>query len=422
MPGAWQRFRRRIAAFLEKRSPPPIQQRFAGFRAVCAANDEFLRLLSELMELRSSPQPLSLETVRAGHESLCASARTMAQALRDMSEGRYADFVQRCEELLCQTLSPSARASPDQQHPWMMGPDHPDALRPEVVGGKAANLSRLVAVAEVEVPPFFIITASAYRHFMHSTGLHDRAVDLLQSSAATGLSRVRCEALGRDVRASAMPTELAGALRAEYQRLARSGRAPHGVAVRSSAVMEDSDASFAGQFDTVLGVVGENLLGAYQQVIASRFGYEAVHYARSSGYGDEDMAMPVVVMAMVQPVASGVAYSLAPERDDAVLVSAVRGLAQAAMDGRVSPERFLVSRTPPHNVLERVAGSDGLVLRCDAGGGLVEEQAPHPPTGQAALTDGLARRVARTALRLESNFGSPQDVEQTSPRIRSRSG
>jgi pyruvate,water dikinase len=411
MPGVWQRLRGRVAALLVPRAPLPIRQRFAGFRAVCAANDEFLRTLSGLMELRSSPQPLVLETVRAGHASLCASARTMARALLEMSGGRYADFVQRCDELAHQSLPPSGRAASDPQPPWVIWPDNPDALRADIAGGKAADLSRLTGVPEVRMPPFFIITAAAYRHLMHTAGLQGRALELLKISPGHGLSRAHCEAVCRDVRASAMPADLGDVLRAAYRRLVGFGRAPHGVAVRSSAVMEDSDASFAGQFDTVLGVRGDNLLAAYQQVVASRFAYEAVHYARRSGYGDEDLAMPVVVMAMVQPAASGVAHSQAPERDDAILVTAVRGLAQAAMDGRVTPDRLLVSRRPPHAVLERVAGADGIVLRCGARGGLVEELAPHPPSGQPAIADDLARGVAKMALRLEWHLGGPQEVE-----------
>ena len=187
--------------------------------------------------------------------------------------------------------------------------------------------------------------------------------------------------------------------------------------MRSSATIEDSEVSFAGQFETVLAVRPDRIEDAYRRVLASKYRFEAQEYARLSGLLDEEVAMPVLVMAMVPAVASGVAYSEAPDRPDAVLITGVAGLAAPLVEGRVQPDRFLVGRAEPWEILEKETGRQDFQMQCVTGGGIVETPLDGPgapgrnASVPAVLDDGLVRTVARAVLDCEAQLGRPQDVE-----------
>ena len=116
--------------------------------------------------------------------------------------------------------------------------------------------------------------------------------------------------------------------------------------MRSSAIGEDSELSFAGQYLTILNVPGEQLLPAYKKILASLYTPRAISYRLNKGIRDEDIAMSVVCLQMVDAVASGVMYSHHPfnVRDDNLLISAVWGLGPYAVDGVITPDTYRVAK------------------------------------------------------------------------------
>jgi pyruvate,water dikinase len=258
------------------------------------------------------------------------------------------------------------------------------------------------------------VTLRAYRVFLDDGGARARIGEGLRTVAwhdSAALKRL-CEQIRRAILMAALPEPLAQALGEAYRRLQEaSARRYLGVAVRSSAVAEDSEVSFAGQFESVLGVQEAWLSSAYQHVVASRFRQEAVRYARLSGFLDEEVGMPVLVTAMVQAQTSGVASSRDPRDPGSILVTAVRGLAVAALDGRVSPDRYRLSRELPHRMIEQEVAHKEMVLRCSEEGGVLEVPLLGAAQDQPALSEADVARVAELALRLERHFGKPQDVE-----------
>ncbi len=122
------------------------------------------------------------------------------------------------------------------------------------------------------------------------------------------------------------------------------------IAVRSSATGEDSEASFAGQHSSVLGVNRQGLLHAYKTVVASTYNPRAVYYRRSMGFPDEYVIMSVLCVAMVEAMASGVMYTRRPERLRAqpVSVNAVWGFGLNAVDGAVSTDFYEVDKSSRH--------------------------------------------------------------------------
>ncbi len=167
------------------------------------------------------------------------------------------------------------------------------------------------------------------------------------------------------------------------------------MAVRSSAVGEDSEFSFAGQYATVLDVRRDNLIAAYLDVLASKYRPEALTYRIHTGFGDEETPMAVMVLEMVDAAASGVVYTVGPTfaETDQVHIHTVRGLGEGLVSGRLIPEVLAVDR-------------DGLRVRPPA-----TDDDRLEPGRPPALSHQHAAGLAARALEIEKHFGSPQDIE-----------
>ena len=281
------------------------------------------------------------------------------------------------------------------------------------VGGKAANLGELISAGQ-PVPGGFCVTTAAY------------------ARAATGVDTTDPVRARELLRSAPLPDDVAAAVVAAYRRLCAeddgAGPDPAGipggdgepdvpVAVRSSATAEDlPTASFAGQQDTYLNVVGvEALLDAVRRCWASLWTDRAVAYRADIGIDEAEVRLAVVVQRMVAAQVAGVLFTADPvsgRRTRAVL-DASPGLGEAVVSGMVNPDHLAVE---DGRVVDRRLGDKAVAVRALPGGGTerVELRAKQD-TGadgpDACITD--AQAVALTALgrRVEAHFGVPQDIE-----------
>lgn len=223
------------------------------------------------------------------------------------------------------------------------------------VGGKAANLGELMRIEGVDVPPGFCVTTAAYARFLEATP------------------------------GSPVPDDVAAAIRAALARF----DADTPFAVRSSATAEDlPDASFAGQQDSFLDVVGADaVIDHVRRVWASLFTERAVAYRRHNGIADAQMA--VVVQRMVASTFSGVLFTADPVNGDrkVTTIEAVPGLGDALVAGLVTPDVYRVRE------------------------GRVIGRALAPQHDGATLTDAQVEALAALGRRIEAHFGCPQDIE-----------
>jgi pyruvate,water dikinase len=206
-------------------------------------------------------------------------------------------------------------------------------------GGKWLGLTRLYALG-APVPPAFCIGADAFRGVASAIDLPPlvAALDAAEGEAQVDLAR----GIRERIEGATLPRALLSEIRSAYAEL---GALP--VAVRSSATAEDlADASFAGQYDTLLDVRGEDdLMAAIKTCWASAFADRAVEYRRGADVASRDLAMAVVVQELVQATISGVAFTEHPtEERPVMLFEACRGLGEALVSGSVDPDRFEVDR------------------------------------------------------------------------------
>nr|MBA3528365.1 phosphoenolpyruvate synthase [Propionibacteriaceae bacterium] len=263
-------------------------------------------------------------------------------------------------------------------------------------GGKGASLGELVR-AGFPVPSGFVITTAAYARLLKSSGLE---LTPLLDEDATG-AKIRSA-----VSSSPVPDDLTRAVVAAYRRLGSGA-----VAVRSSATAEDlPGAAFAGQQDSYLNVVGEEaLIGALRDCWASLWTERAVSYRRRQGIEPTEIAMAVVVQNMVAADVAGVMFSANPvtgQRDE-IVVDASRGLGEAVVSGRVTPDHYVLDSRGGLRCW--TAGGHEVEIRAVEGGGtsdLAGDAGSEP-----LLSDSQLRQLAALGSRVAAHFGRPQDIE-----------
>ncbi|MEU5096549.1 rifamycin-inactivating phosphotransferase [Streptomyces sp. NPDC020996] len=285
-----------------------------------------------------------------------------------------------------------------------------DETQVAVVGGKGALLGGLSRIEGVRVPGGFCVTTDAFRRVMaEAPSIEDR---LEQLSRADPDDRETIRTLSAHIRRTIEGVAVPGDLAAEITgALARFGRQT-AYAVRSSATAEDlPTASFAGQQDTYLNVVGPAaVLRHVSRCWASLFTERAVTYRRRNDIDHRTVHMAVVVQRMVRPDAAGILFTADPVTGDrkVATVDAGFGLGEALVSGLVNPDVFTVRGGEV--VARAIALKQCAVYALPAGG--VQEALIDPlRQRQPALTDEQVLRLVRLGRRIEAHFGCPQDIE-----------
>jgi phosphohistidine swiveling domain-containing protein len=280
-----------------------------------------------------------------------------------------------------------------------------------LTGGKAANLGELIRAGFL-VPAGFCVTTAAYAQVAARARLDSALMELEAISPEDSARQI---ALATAIRAAfsetALPPEVVAAIASAYQAL--SPEAPIPVAVRSSATAEDlPDASFAGQQETLLNVIGlEQVLTAVQQCFASLWTDRATEYRSRLNIVPRSVRLAVVVQQMVEAEVAGVLFTANPltgKRREAV-IDANPGLGEAVVSGATNPDHFVV-RTTTGEIIERRLGAKQVQVQAAAGGGTHTIEAG-ASSAHACLTDDQIRALATLGARVEAWFETPQDIE-----------
>ncbi|MFD3974499.1 rifamycin-inactivating phosphotransferase [Streptomyces cyaneofuscatus] len=285
-----------------------------------------------------------------------------------------------------------------------------DATQLALVGGKGAQLGALSRIDGIRVPDGFCVTTDAFRRVVARVPSLDDRLERLSRSDPDDREALRT--LSADIRRAVEETEIPGGLAAEITgALARLGEGT-AVAVRSSATAEDlPTASFAGQQDTYLNVVGPaEVLRHVSRCWASLFTERAVAYRRRNGIDHRAVQMAVVVQRMVRPEAAGVLFTADPLTGDrrTATVDAGFGLGEALVSGLVNPDVFTVRDGA---VVARAIAAKQRAVHAVPGGGTRAVEVDPQRQGRPALTDAQVLRLVELGRRIEAHFGRPQDIE-----------
>ncbi|APG05265.1 phosphoenolpyruvate synthase [Luteibacter rhizovicinus DSM 16549] len=297
------------------------------------------------------------------------------------------------------------------------------------VGGKNASLGEMIgnlAKLGVSVPGGFATTADAFQTYLEKSGLAKRIQERLATLDVDDVDELVRG--GKEIRGwivdTALPADLEQAIRDAYIKLCKDAGADDiAVAVRSSATAEDlPDASFAGQQETFLNVVGiDDVLHKVKEVFASLYNDRAIAYRVHQGFKHEDVFLSAGVQLMVRSDvgASGVLFTLDTESGfrDVVFVTGSYGLGEMVVQGAVNPDEFYVFKPTLRDgkpaVLRRSLGAkqQRMVYSNEPGERVRIEETPAELRHRFCIVDADVEELSRQALIIEKHYGRPMDIE-----------
>lgn len=376
----------------------PAAERYAHYDAFLNHNHEALRLLSELELIDRGAGLATLASIQRRTESLLKEVRGLVSSLIGLSGNRYGDLLE-VHEAVVRELSPLLqRRRPPIEGPLTLPFSELGSEHRPLAGAKSVNLAIVRRELGLPAPDGFVVTTAAYDLFLRENRLFDPIEAMLGEFEPESMESWKaCVRIQDMIREAPLPEILVQSLEREYRELAaRQGGIPW-VAVRSSAVGEDTEASFAGQYTSVLGVDRTRLAEAYRTVVASKYAPRAILYRLRYGLTDAATPMAAAAVVMVGGKASGVLYTRDPSRPASgqIRIDAATGLGEKVVGGSASPDVFHVDRHSLHIVGRRKGGS---VESGETGAG-------------PALSDDAVLSLAEFGMRIEQHFGCPQDIE-----------
>ena len=278
-----------------------------------------------------------------------------------------------------------------------------------IAGGKGASLGEMTR-AGIPVPPGFVILADAFERFLTETDLNQELNTILHSVNHQEIHTVdlASEKIRKLITEAKMPLDIKQEIITNFKRLDAEF-----VAVRSSATAEDSaSAAWAGQLDTYLNTTENNLLENVQKCWASLFTPRAIFYRFEKGMHGKKVSVAVVIQKMIESEVSGIAFSVHPVTEDRnqLIIEACFGLGEAIVSGQVTPDSYVVEKTPRRIIDKNITIQPRGLFR-DAKGGnewrmLTKEEGQKP-----TLSDDQIFELTELILKIESRYGFPVDVE-----------
>ena len=384
------------------------------YEGLMASYEEATEILAEFERIEHVNETIEMDSVKRLYDHLQRVVQKMIVALGDLGDQRCGDLLKTLQQFDRQTTPLFEPALSIAGHPILVALEdiRPDMI--SLVGHKAANLAIIAGEIGLPVPRGFILTARAFDRFMEENDLPG-VIDAYQRDLNLkpyGVIEERCEAIRRLILQAVVPDDVQEAIAAQLSRWQSGHAGPVFMAVRSTAIGEDTEISFAGQFATLLNIPPSSLLAAYKEVLASKYTPGATLYRLRYGLDDRTTPMAVMVMAMIPSRASGVVYTRnpsLPEQSD-LQISAIYGLGEYLMSGDATPHALTVCRRTGQVTTRHVAEQSHWMRPLPEGGTRLEPMSTRK-RGQAPIDETTARCLADWGSRLEKHFGAPQDVE-----------
>ena len=388
--------------------------KYRFFKSLLRHNHTALNTTADMEQMYYSGKPFSLTSARIKYEHLLEAVIGVIHNLDAMSGGKYSSLLNVCTEIdgeLFERFSPKCSlASKDIVLPFEdITPD-----MKQIVGAKAANLAAIKNNLGIQVPYGFAVTAYAFERFMEENRLSkaiEEELSRLSAESTEDIERVSNKIENMIIRAE-VPSYITDEIMQAYRALEEKTYKNVRIAVRSSAVGEDTEATFAGQYSTVLNATQDNIIDAYKNVLPSKYSARAISYRLHYGLEDRETPMCVAGVVMVDSKASGVVYTVDPSlaRSCAIQINSIWGLGEYLVSGRSSPDVFLVERKEKE-ILERHISIKESKLICSTGSGTRLVAVPADERELPSIDDETIVKLGEYGLLLEEFYESPQDME-----------
>ncbi|MDY6878785.1 MAG: PEP/pyruvate-binding domain-containing protein [Desulfatiglans sp.] len=394
-----------------------FKDRYHHFKLLLSANNKALDVMAEMEEALQGGKPFGMTHVKSWCTLIATNVWQIIQHLNELAPLKYEELYERFKEIQMKINPFLVQAGPFEDGRLTISLNQIDKNLTDQVGSKMANLGEIKNRTDIQVSSGFAVTARAYHRFMAHNDLQteiDRRIQAADISRIDQLYELSSDIQQLIIRAS-IPRDLEEDIWEQYGILEQeAGKQGVTVSMRSSALGEDfAETSFAGQYRSMLNVSRENLFQSYKEIVAGKYGVQAMAYRLNRGIRDEDVAMCVGCISMVDAVSGGVVYSRNPmnTRDETIYINSVWGLPKTVVDGSAATDLFMVSRTSPMKIIKKEIPVKEREFVCYPDEGVCRMDITGNKAGLASLDDNKALELARLAMQLEAYYGSPQDIE-----------
>jgi len=408
-------FSRRQPAASREETSAIFRQKYNQFQSLLESNTELLKICSEIEAMLKGHEVFGMGFIHSRTSRAVFHVIRMIKSFESLS-GRAQPVLLALVERLSAEIKTiiEGRVNPHRGRLVLALADITGEMVDQV-GGKCANLGEIANRAGLPVPAGFSITTAAFRAFFEEAGLFETIASIRLGIAPDDPASMAAAA--EDIQAAILRAPLPATVAREMEEAAARLRDAHAgpdirFAMRSSAIGEDGELSFAGQYLTMLNVSPDRLQSAYKFVIASLYTPRAMSYRLLKGIPDDDVAMAAACLTLVPSKSAGVLYTRLPEAPSRgeVLINAVWGLGPYAVDGVITPDTYRLDRDTLAVLGWDVAEKPRMLVPASSGGLTdvpVDAGQHHIP----CLTEEKARQLATWGLALERHFGRPQDME-----------
>ena len=389
-----------------------LKQKYLYFQRVLNENNRALSIMADLEEKLSGEYLFDMHYIQTNVRDVSDAVSEIIKNINALSDGKYSQLEEvynQIREKIEKTLT-SKIEIPATDFTIPLEFLNKDSVL--IAGGKIAHLAELKNILKIPTPEGFAVTSYAFIKFIEKTHLKEQISQILNSIDINKIEELNkgSKKIQELIINSKVPEEIANSIKSAYENLCKKLNKKCMVSVRSSAIHEDSDFSFAGQYSSFLNVPEELIIQNYKKVIASLFNTRAIFYYKTKGFAETEMVMAVGVLSMVNASYGGVMYSRNPNNpeSDNIIINAVKGLGKLVVDGTVTAETYVVNRKG--EIIEKLPGKQNKMIICREQGDI--EEIPLPDNiAQISLTDEEILKLSNLAKKIEEYYESPQDIE-----------
>jgi pyruvate,water dikinase len=397
-----------------------LKEKYVAFKSLLAHDKRAHELMAELEEIYYHEELRDFTAI----EKLCAQlSRHVAGIVDDLSHvcpSCYPDLLYFYKKIDAYVRFMTTPENILVGPPFVLNLDETGAQDLHLVGGKALNLAIVKNTLGLPVPDGFTITTNAYHHFIEHNGLREKiddrlaCIDIGHTASLDALSAEIQEL----IMAARLPLKIEKAVAAFFHAITGRDQGVARVAMRSSAVGEDSQASFAGQYLSVLNIKREDLGRTYKKIIAGKYSSEAIYYRVRYGLVDIETPMAVLVLKMVDAMTSGVMYTAEDGDSESgnMKIHAIRGLGERLVSGQTSADIFTIAKRPPSRIVAKqpAANLAHMIYESERTASPAFEEKKLPTF---CIDNAAALKLAQWGRAIEEYFQKPQDVEWAFDRV-----
>ena len=393
-----------------------FKDRYHNFKLLLNANNKALEIMADIERALGGRQPFGMAFVRSSCTAVSVNVFNMIKNIEKLAQDKYGELHARFNNIqqMIDGLLSQKKLVKDER--LVIPIDAVDKEMSDVVGNKMANLGEIKKKLQIRIPIGFVITSAAYERFIKENDLQLEIDRRFQSADVDNVEKLftLSSEIQQLIIRSRIPDDLADAIKQAYDKLESDTKGKVALALRSSALGEDTqESSFAGQYRSELNVSFDSIFHAYKEILASKYSLQAVTYRLSRGFKDEDISMCVGCMGMVDAVAGGVIYTHNPVdiSDDAIFINSAWGLPKSVVDGSSACDLFVVSKKLPKEIIRKKVNDKELKFVCLPEEGVCRLELTGDEKYLASIDDNKALDLSEIAAKIEEYYATPQDIE-----------